>query len=55
MCSVKVRRALWAVLKLEDRAVGTGLVRMFSNFQNELLEWISTECIFRISHFSDLR
>ena len=42
-------------LKLEDHAVGTVLVRMFLNFQDEVLEWISTECIFRIFHFSDLR
>ena len=28
--------------KLEDRAVGTVLVRMFSNFQGEVLEWIPT-------------
>ena len=42
-------------LKPEDRAVSTVLVRMFSNFQDEVLEWIRTECIFRIFHFSDLR
>ena len=41
--------------KLEDRAVGTVLVQMFSNFQDEVLKWISTEFIFRICHFSDLR
>ena len=33
---------------LEDRVVGTVLVRMFSNFHDEILEWIPTECIFRI-------
>ena len=42
--------------KLEDRTVGTVLVRMFStNFQDEVLEWIPTECLFRIFHLSDLR
>ena len=41
--------------KLEDRAVGTVLVRMFLNFQDEVLGWIATECIFPISHLSDLR
>ena len=28
---------------------------MFSNFQDETLEWIPTESIFRIFHFRDLR
>ena len=41
--------------KLEDRALGTVLVRMFSHFQYEILEWIPIGCIFRIFHFSYLR
>ena len=42
--------------KLEDRAAGTVLVRMFSNYQNEVLrERIPTEYIFRIFHFRDLK
>ena len=44
--------------KLEDRAVGTVFVRMFSNFQDEALEWIPTEFIFIYIydfHFSYLR
>ena len=41
-------------LKLEDRAVGTVLVRMFSKFQDEILEMIPTECIFRFFPFSDI-
>ena len=40
--------------KLEGRAVGTFLVRMSSNFQDEVLEWMPTECIFRIFRYSDL-
>ena len=35
-------------LKLEDRAVATVIVRMFSNFQDDELEWIPTEGIFRV-------
>ena len=54
------------VFKLEDRAIGTILVRMFSNcrasewedekisWEDEILKWIPTYCIFRIFHFSDL-
>ena len=34
--------------KLEDRTVGTVLVRMFSNIHDEVLEWIPTEYLFRI-------
>ena len=41
--------------KLEDRIVGTVLVRIFSNFQDEVLEWMPTDCKFRIFHLSDLR
>ena len=52
---VKVRFALRTGVKFEDRAVGTVLVRMFSNFQDEILEWIPTESSFRISNFSGLR
>ena len=37
--------------KLEDRAVGTVLVQIFLNFQDEVLEWIPTECTFRIFSF----
>ena len=44
-----------AGLKIEDRAVGTVLIRIFSNFQDEVLEWIPTNCLVRIFHFSDLR
>ena len=41
--------------KLEERVVGTVLVRTFSNFQDGVLKWIPTECRFRIFNFSDLR
>ena len=37
-------------------AVSTALVQMFWNFQDEILERMPTECIFRIFfHFNDLR
>ena len=36
--------------KLEGRAVGTALVQMFANFQDEVLEWVYT---YRM-HISDL-
>ena len=41
--------------KIEDRAVGTVLVRMFSNFQDEILGWMPTKCMFRVFNISDLR
>ena len=47
---VKVRRTYihsGTGFKLEDGVVGTDLVRMFSNFQDEVLKWILTEYIFR--------
>ena len=49
-CALRDRPQTWRY-----RAVGTVLVRTFSNFQDEILEWIPTECIFRIFHFNDLR
>ena len=42
-------------LNLEHRAVGTVLVRMFSYFQNEVLDKIPTECVCWIFHLSYLR
>ena len=44
-----------AGFKLQDRAVGTVLVRIFSNFQDKTLEWILTEHKFRICNFNVLR
>ena len=38
--------------KFEDRAVGTVLVRMFSNFQDDVLEKIPTGYRVYISDFS---
>ena len=42
----------------KDRATGTVLVRMYSNFEDEILEWkqnVYTKCIFRGFHFKGLR
>ena len=40
--------------KLQLRAVGTVIVRMIWNFEDEILAWMLTECISPIFHFRDL-
>ena len=41
--------------KFEDRAVGTVLVWMFSNIQDDVLKWKHIQHMIRILHFIDLK